>query len=137
MNILKGTQLVYDFIKALNTYKGIRVNRSVISRNVFEFHCQVNCLLYVKGRAEKPYRWGVTANVVDRLQAKKLRWYVILLFESFEKGYLLTSNDVEHYIQHVWPLGADGDYKPANGSYLSRSSPIYGIQAFVDAIENI
>ena len=134
MNTSKGTRLVYDFTKALNTLKGISLNRTAISRNVFEFKGHAKCLLYVKGRAEQPYRWGVTANVIERLQAQQKTWYVILLFESFERGYLLTSQDVEHYVQHVWPLGRDGDYKPAPGSYLSRNTAFYLIKDFIEVI---
>ncbi len=137
MNTSKGTQLVYDFFTALNALEGISVNRSTISRNVFEFKGRANCLLYVKGRAEQPYRWGVTANVIDRLQAQQKKWYVILLFESCEKGYLLTSQDVEHYIHCVWPLGRDGDYKIATGSYLSRNTAINSIKDFMKVIENV
>jgi hypothetical protein len=72
-----------------------------MSRNVFACKGKVNCLLYIKGRAEQPYRSGVTANVTDRLKVQPKNWYVILLFECCEKGYLLSSRDVEHYIQYV------------------------------------
>ena len=137
MNTSKGTQLVDDFVKALNALAGISVNRSAISRNVFEFKGRTNCLLYVKGRAEQPYRWGVTANVIDRLQAQQNKWYVILLFVSCDRGYLLTSQDVEYYLHHVWPLGRDGDYKPATGSYLSRNTTIYSIKDFMELIDNV
>jgi len=136
MSISKGTQLVRDFVKALNAEKDIKIKQTIISRNIFEFNGKRNCLLYVKGRAEHPYRWGVTANVIDRLKAQPKSWMVILLFESHDQGYLLTSNDVEHYIQKVWPLGADGDYKPATGSYLARNTALYSIQDFINTIES-
>lgn len=135
MNTPKGTILVQDFIQALNTQNGITINRSMISRNIFEFTSKGNCLLYIKGRAEHPYRWGVTANVIARLQAQLKNWMVILLFDSYEQGYLLNSKDVEHYIKKVWPLGTDGDYKPATGSYLSRNSVLHSIPAFIKEIE--
>lgn len=135
MKISKGTQLVSDFVQALNTQNDIKMKRTNISRNIFEFNRNGNCLLYVKGRAEHPYRWGVTANVIQRLKAQPKSWMVILLFESYDQGYLLTSNDVEHYIQKVWPLGADGDYKPATGSYLARNTALHSIQEFIKAIE--
>lgn len=135
MNISKGAQLVRDFIKALNAENDIKVNQAIISRNIFEFSGKGNCLLYVKGRAEHPYRWGVTANVIDRLKAQPKNWTVILLFDSHKQGYLLNSKDVEYYIQKVWPLGADGDYKPAAGSYLAGNSALYSIHDFIKAIE--
>lgn len=135
MNTSRGERLVSDFTQALNAQDGITVSRTTISRNIFAFNGKGNCLLYVKGRAEHPYRWGITANVIDRLHAQPKSWMVILLFESHEKGYLLNSKDVEHYIhQQVWPLGADGDYKPASGSYLSRNVAIYSIQDLINEI---
>lgn len=131
----KGAQLVSDFIQALNAQNGIMANRTVISRNVFEFNGKGKSLLYVKGRAEHPYRWGVTANVINSLQAQPKNWMVILLFESHEKGYLLNSRDVEYYIHKVWPLGTDGDYKPATGPYLSRNMALNSMLDFIKEIE--
>jgi len=74
MNISKGTQLVSDFVQALTTQKNIKIKQTLISRNIFEFNSNGNCLLYVKGRAAHPYRWGVTANVIDRLNAQPLKF---------------------------------------------------------------
>jgi hypothetical protein len=135
MNTARGTQLVTNFLKELNTLQGINVSKSSISRNVFKFRYHNKSLLYIKGRAQKPYRWGVTANVIDRLHEQPIKWYVILLFESHEKGYLLNSQDVDYYIKNVWPLGQDGDYKPATGSYLSKNSAIYSIKEFIKIID--
>jgi hypothetical protein len=91
----------------------------------------VNCLLYVKGRSGAPYRWGVTANVIARLRGQTLPWNIVLLYESKDTGYFLTSGDVLHCIQSVWPLGADGDYKVATGSYLSRAAPFSSFPALL------
>src|SRR5437588_8846375 len=91
----------------------------------------VSCLLYVKGRDEAPYRWGVTANVVARLKGQTLSWNTVLLYESRDTGYFLTSGDVLYCIQKVWPLGADGDYKPATGTYLSRATPFSSFPALL------
>ena len=135
MNISKGTLLVRDFTQALKAQNSITISRTTISRNIFEFSGKGNCLLYVKGRSEHPYRWGVTANVIDRLQAQPKKWMVILLFESHEQGYLLNSKNVEHYIKNVWPKGDDGDYKPAPGSYLSRNTALHSMKDFIKEIE--
>lgn len=135
MNTSKGMRLVRDFAQAFKAQNGIAINRTTISRNIFEYSGKGNCLLYVKGRAEHPYRWGVTANVIVRLQTQPKKWMVILLFESHEQGYLLNSKDVEHYIKNVWPLGADGDYKPAACSYLARNVALYSMKDFIKEIE--
>jgi len=135
MNTAKGTQLVNDFIQELKSQCGITISRTSISRNIFELSGKYNCLLYVKGRSEQPYRWGVTANVIERLQAQPKKWMVILLFDSHKKGYFLNSDDIKHYIKNVWPLGADGDYKPASGSYLSRNTALHSMKDFLKGIE--
>lgn len=126
----RGAQIVTDFVSALRKAQGLTVNRSAVSQNVFEVGGPVQCLLYVKGRAEAPYRWGVTANVVEQLKQQKLRWFTVLLYESKDTGYLLSSADVLYYIKNVWPLAGDGDYKPATGTYLSRNAPFASISEF-------
>lgn len=140
MIMTKGAEIVSKFISALNSRNGISVSRTHISRNVFEYcysaHSKI--LLYVKGRAQEPYRWGVTANVIQRLRNESKPWVVIMLFESQEQGYLLTSKDISYYIVNkIWPLGADGDYKPATGSYLANNSPLYSVEDFANKIESI
>lgn len=135
MNTSRGVNLVRGFVSAVQGVTGVGVVNTSISRNVFDYSGQtVSALLYVKGRAEEPLRWGVTANVIQRLQAQAKPWFVILLFESHSQGYLLSQADVEYCIGSVWALGRDGDYKPSSGSYLSRKRPFYSIQGFVDAI---
>ena len=122
-----------------STNKGIQmpnfsVTRTSISRQVFEMTGSKNCLLYVKSRSAHPFKWGVTANVIDRLKNQDLPWFVILLFLSYETGYLLSSNDVKYYIKGVWPLAADGDYKPAEGTYLSKSNPFNSVKRCIDQL---
>ena len=134
MNTARGTGLVKGFIQVLNKQTGVKLTRTPISQNVFEYTGHANMLLYVKGRAEEPLRWGVTANVIQRLQSQAKPWFVILLFESHDQGYLLTQNEVEYCIRNIWALGRDGDYKPSSGSYLSRKQPFHSIQGFIDAI---
>jgi len=134
VNTARGTGLVKGFIQVLNKQTGVKLTRTPISQNVFEYTGHANMLLYVKGRAEEPLRWGVTANVIQRLQSQAKPWFVILLFESHDQGYLLTQNEVEYCIRNIWALGRDGDYKPSSGSYLSRKQPFHSIQGFIDAI---
>ena len=137
MIIAKGTEIVDEFIRALNDRSEVRVLQTPISKNVFEYSGRNKVLLYVKGRAQYPYRWGVTKNVIQRLRGESKPWIVILLFESHEKGYLLTTRDTDHYIDGVWPLGADGDYKLATGSYLANNFPLYSLDSMVGKIESI
>ena len=107
-----GSQIVTDFVSTLGKTPGVTVTHSDISQNVFEVDGRFSCLLYVKGRGEVPYTWGVTANVVERLKQQKQRWFTVLLYESRNTGYFLPSADVTHYMmEKVWPLALDGDYK--------------------------
>lgn len=137
MGIARGSEIVKEFIQVLNVRGGISVLRTSISQNVFEYNGRNKALLYVKGRAQEPYSWGVTKNVIQRLREESKPWVVVLLFESHEKGFLLTSKDTEHYIDDVWPLGTDGDYKPATGNYLANNPPIYSLDSMVEKIESI
>ena len=118
-----GAQLVSEFVAALGKVPNLRVTPSDVSHNVWSITGDVNCLIYVKGRATEPLNWGVTANVVNRLKQRGQDWILVLLFEAKDTGYLLTSADVEYYIKDVWPLGNDGDYKPAAKRYLSKNVP--------------
>ncbi len=122
-----GGQLVKDFVHLLNNRPEFNVTNASISRNVFKVSGNIEFLLYVKGRSGDPHKWGVTKNVVERLESQTLPWFVILLFDSSETGFILTYGDVRNYIRNIWPLGADGDYKPATGTYLSNNSPFYSI----------
>ena len=137
MKKLTGSQLVTEFVRCLRALLNYRVASSSISRNVFKLSGNSESLIYVKGRAEKPHRWGVTKNVVRRLEDQNIPWFVILLFDTPGTGYLLPQSDVEYYMSSVWPLGSDGDYKPATGSYLSNNSPFNSIDIFVDQIEGL
>jgi len=117
--MVKGAEIVTKFINTLNLRNGLSISRTQISRNVFEYSNELKIFLYIKGIAQRPYK-------------------VILLFESEETGYLLTSKDTLGYINNkIWPLAKDGDYKPASGSYLANNSPLYSIEAFVNRIESI
>lgn len=127
-------QIVADFISALGRTPGLSISRSRVSQNVWQVDGSTQCLLYIKGRGEVPYRWGVTSNVVERLKREQQKWFTVLLYESESTGYLLSSADVLYYIKNVWPLAGDGDYKPASGTYLSRNMPFHSYNEFLRAL---
>lgn len=133
----RGDQIVGDFTQAVSAQPGFNIDPSRISRNVFEVTGPTSCLLYVKARSQPLWRWGVTANVVNRLNAQTKPWAVVLLMGSHDAGYLLSSGDVEYYTENVWPLGTDGDFKPATGSYLGRNTPFSTMEAFCSQLETI
>lgn len=133
----RGDEIVADFTHAVSTQPGFKITRSPISRNVFDLIGPAKCLLYVKARSEGPWRWGVTANVLTRLQAQDKPWAVVLLAGSHDAGFLLSRHDVEFYTRSVWPLGKDGDYKPAKGTYLKRNIPFDTMEAFCFQLNSV
>jgi hypothetical protein len=133
----RGSQIVSNFKRELEDQFKLSVKFTSISRQVFELEGATKCLLYVKARSAHPIRWGVTANVINRLKDQKLPWAVILLFLSHESGYLLLPDDVEYYIKNVWPLGSDGDYKPSEGNYLSRNNPFNSMASLMEEMKRI
>jgi len=134
MGVTKGSEIVSEFVQLLNERSGTSVLKTLISKNVFEYLGTKTVLLYVKGRAEEPYKWGVTKNIIQQLRCDDRPWMVVLLFESPESGYLLTEEDTEYYIENVWPVGSDGDYKPASSTYLANNTALRSIDAFISEI---
>jgi hypothetical protein len=103
------------------------------SRNIVELSGSINCLVYIKVRSREPYRWGVTANRIEELKQSGKSWIIVLLYETPETGYFLTSNDVNRYLS-IWPLGSDGDYKVGPGSYLQFNRPFNTFSEFFDSL---
>lgn len=130
MNIPKGSELVLKFIKSFSTMPGIETKQAAISKQVFRVSGRLDCFLYVKGRGESPYRWGITKNVLKRLTDQDFPWFIVLLFDSHKSGYLLSSADVEYYTKNEWPKAADGDYKVRTGTCLSENEPFKSINEF-------
>lgn len=127
--------IINDFIKAVSERQGLVIKRIRLTpknRSVYELSGKMNCLLSLHYISHPPYRWGVTANVVAKLQKQSKPWVVVLFFNSYETGYLLSSSDVINYIsKKVWPLANDGDYKPAApGSYLANNTPFNSLDEF-------
>jgi hypothetical protein len=133
----KGSKIVSNFRNTIQAEYGKELKPTSISRQVFELKGERNCLLYVKARSAHPIRWGVTKNVIDRLKNQNFPWCVILLFLTHESGYLLSMDDVDYYIKTVWPLGADGDYKPSEGSCLSRNRPFNSLLSVMEELKRI
>lgn len=127
--------IIGNFKRALTEREGYFINRNRLTpsnRSVYEITGQITCLLSLHYISHSPYRWGVTANVVEKLKEQSKPWAVVLFFDSYEKGYLLPSTDVIYYTENVWPLADDGDYKPAApGSYLSRNTPFNSLDEFL------
>lgn len=95
------------------------------TQNILELSGNINCMLYYKIRTEPPPRWGVTKPRVKELEDLGKKWFLILLYESPESGYLLSANDVRRSIsENLWPLGSGknkNEYKVQPGKTLQYS----------------
>ena len=106
-----------------------------MSRNIIELSGSMNCLIYFKVRSEKLYRWGVTKNRIDELKQSDMKWFLVLLYESPNTGYLITARDLNRYLS-IWPRGSDGDYKVAPGSSLQFNIPFHSFSEFLNSLTN-
>ena len=111
------------------------------TKNIIELNGSLNCLLYFKIRSEEPYRWGVTKSRIEELQASGKKWFIILLFETPNNGYLLTPKDVERYIiEGLWPMGRDqknkNEYKINTGKPLQKNNPFNTSEDFINSLIN-
>lgn len=130
----RGALIVDELFALLRHELSSVADRADISQNVVELRGAATCLIYVHGRANAPYRWGVTNNVLTRLRRQKLPWFVVLLHDGAQTGYVLSAAEVAHCTESVWPLGADGDYKPAVGSYLALGTHFLSLGAFLEYV---
>ena len=105
------------------------------TNKIIELAGQINCLLYLKIRSEKPYRWGVTESRIEELRTSSKKWFIVLLFETPNNGYLLTSQHVERYLtEGLWPRGRDknkNEYKISPGKALQYNKPFHSFRDLI------
>ena len=111
------------------------------TKNIIKLNGSLDYLLYFKIRSEEPYRWGVTKSRIEELQASGKKWFIVLLFETPKNGYLLTSKDVERYIDEgLWPMGKDkknkNEYKISPGKALQHKYRFYTFDDFINSLIN-
>jgi len=111
------------------------------TKNIIELNGSLNCLLYFKIRSGKPYRWAATKSRIEELQASGKKWFIVLLFETHNNGYLLTSKDVERYIDEgLWPMGRDkknkNEYKICRGKPLQNNHHFSTFEDFINSLIN-
>ncbi len=134
-----------DFISLLRKYgakRGFQCNEYESklrkTNNIIELKGNINCLIYCKIRSGPPYQWGITTNRINELKSSRKKWFIILLFETSNNGYLLTANDVERYLnEKLWPIGSDrnkNEYKISRGKTLKYNKPF---ENFLDLLEKL
>jgi hypothetical protein len=112
--------LVEELKELISGLQDTKVMYSNIStrKRVFELKGKISGFIYVKIRTKPPYHWGITKKTVDNIKTKGKPWCVILLYESTNKGFVISSNNFNEKTQsNRWPY-AQGDYKISYGKSL-------------------
>ncbi len=129
-------------LEKVGTQEGFQCKRfkSIIrdTNNIVELSGHINCLLYFKIRSADPYRWGVTNNRMEELKASRKKWFVVLLYETPDNGYLLTPSDVRRYVkENLWPLGRGknkNEYKVGPRTTLQYNEPFETFRDFIKSL---
>lgn len=111
---MNSAEMLRSFRNDLPSILDCNIDKSSISRQVFEVTGTVNCLLYVKTRKHEKTNWGITANVINRLKEQNRSWFVVLLSSNQNNGYVLTEQDIDYHISNIWNENIDGDYKTSS-----------------------
>lgn len=130
---MTGNQIVKEFVQKLSSFNGINLKKSNLSRmgRVYELSGKIDCLLYIKAIAHPPHHWGITKHTVEKIETISVPWFIILLYDSPETGYVISSSEYYKKIRdHIWP-DAQGDYKISEGKSLK------GIPKFIEIVDVI
>ena len=117
---MDSNSLVEGLKESLSGLKATEVEYSNISskKRVFQLKRKLNGFIYVKTITTSNHYWGITKNTVDNIKTKGKPWCVILLYESPNKGYVISSKDYDERTQsNLWPY-TQGDYKISSGKSL-------------------
>jgi len=118
---MNGNQIVRELEKELSKSQDFTITQSSISRmgRVFQLHGKVNGFVYVHAIASSRHYWGITKNTVDKIKTRRSPWCVILLYESKNTGYVISSAEYHKRIKEgLWP-DKQGDYKISEKKSLS------------------
>ena len=118
---MNGNQLVRELEKELSKSQDFTVTQSSISRmgRVCQLHGKGNGFVYVHAIASSRHYWGITKNTVDKVEAQRKPWCVILLYESKSTGYVISAAQYRKRTRAgLWPY-AQGDYKISERKSLS------------------
>ncbi len=130
-------------LEEVGTQKGFQCKKYISvkrdTNSIVELSGRINCLLYFKIRSTEPYRWGITKTRIEELEDLHKKWFVVLLYESPESGYLLTNKDVKRYInENLWPLGGDknkNEYKIGPENTLKYNKPFQTFKEFLKSLD--
>jgi hypothetical protein len=124
---MDGNQLVDNLIRNLSGFKNLTVKPllHISSRKkVFMLNEEIKGIIYVKAIAHAPHHWGITKTTVNNIIRQNTAWCVILLYDSEQTGYVISSKEYYNRTnKELWPW-AQGDFK------ISKGKSLHGIPQF-------
>ena len=129
---MNGDQLIKELVNKLSALSGISIKPSTISKmgKVYLLGGRLNGHVYLKAIARYPHRWGITKNTIDKIEAANRPWCILLLHDSEDTGYVISSPEYrERVAMKLWPFH-QGDYKITEGKSL-RGIPHF---SFIDQL---
>ena len=115
-----GNQIVKELVEALSAVSDLTVTPSSVSkkRRVFQLDGRFNGFIFLHGIAKYPHHWGITENTMSKIESQHKPWAVILLHDSKDTGYIISSVEAHNRIaKSLWPF-KQGDYKITEGKSL-------------------
>ena len=98
---------------------------------------QLNSLFYVLTRnSNKNQNWGVTENLIQKLQEQSKKWFLVLLSETPLPNFILTANNVNQIIENKKWKVSNGNYKTTTLS-LSDNYKFSSINDLRNKINNL
>jgi len=134
----KGDTIVKELVKELSVFPDITVTPSSTSRmqKVFQLDGRVEGLIYIKGIGAYPHRWGITENTVRAIESQGKPWCVILLHDSKDTGYVISSKEYHGRAKELWPWH-QGDYKITDGKSLVNIPHFSSVEELLNLITSI
>ncbi len=109
-------------------------------KRIIELKGSLNCFIYFKIRSGKPYTWGITKSRIDNLQNSGENWFILLLFETPNNGYIIKPKEAKRYREEgLWPMGHGknkNEYKIGPGTRLQYSHLFNNSEDFLSHILN-
>ena len=118
---MDGNQLVDNLIGNLSGFPKLTVTplpRISSRRRVFRLDGEIKGIIYVKAIAHAPHYWGITKTTINNIIRQNTAWCVILLYDSEQTGYVISSKEYYNRTnKRLWPY-AQGDFKISKGKSL-------------------
>ena len=108
-------------------YDGNRQNKHIleVSSDIDNF------IFYVKESTLENGFWGLNPKYVEKIEDSEVTWFLVLLLQTSEVGYLLSGKTVRRYInENRWSSDSRGEFK-IHESELSRGFLFNSFDEFI------